>query len=182
MKSLYQRRTDGDYKGYTKESFYFNSTEQVWCWKQESKNIIHKASTIEELKKIKNKELIGQGNYDHKNDSTLASGHTSTEEFAKITGIGSKEYVSMLLKRGTTPIKEYDQLSGETKLKTRKKKGLHFIDCLKKAKIEYLHTYPQNIYNTKYSKDHYLMKQKIWVFRSVNDSKIKEFKKFWNKK
>ena len=53
MKSLYQRRTDGDYKGYTKDSFYFNSTEQLWCWKQNSKNIIHKASTIEELKKLK---------------------------------------------------------------------------------------------------------------------------------
>ena len=39
MKSLYQRRTDGNYKGYTKDSFYFNSTEQLWCWKQSSKNM-----------------------------------------------------------------------------------------------------------------------------------------------
>ena len=26
-KNLYQRRTDGDYKGYTEDGFYFNSTE-----------------------------------------------------------------------------------------------------------------------------------------------------------
>ena len=64
---------------------------------------------IKAKKSTKNKELIGQGNYDHKNDSTLASGHTSTEEFAKITGIGSKEYVSMLLKRGLSPIKNHDK-------------------------------------------------------------------------
>jgi len=188
MKKLYQRRTDETdsgikYKGYTKDGFYFKTTTGMWCWKQESKSVIHEAKTIEVLKKIKDKESIGYGNYDHsETHGWTNSEYLNTEEFSKISKVGSKQYISMLLKRGTTPLKEYDQLSGETKLKTRKKKGLHFIDCLKKAKIEYLHTYPQNIYNTKYSKDHYLMKQKIWVFRSVNDSKIKEFKKFWNKK
>ena len=90
MKSLYQRRTDGDYKGYTKDSFYFNSTEQLWCWKQSSKNIIHKASTIEELKKIKNKELIGQGNYDHKNDSTHEQDILVQKSLQKLQGLEVK--------------------------------------------------------------------------------------------
>ncbi len=162
MKSLYQRRIDGDYKGYTKDSFYFNSTEQLWCWKQNSKNIIHKASTIEELIKIKNKELIGQGNYDHKNDSTLEQGHTSTEEFAKITGIGSKEYVSMLLKRGLSPIKNYDKRAED-----KKKRGLNFISCLKKSGINF----EQIVY-----------KRKIWVFKKVDNNKIKIFKDLWQKK
>ena len=162
MKSLYQRRTDGDYKGYTKDSFYFNSTEQLWCWKQSSKNIIHKASTIEELKKIKNKELIGQGNYDHKNDSTLEQGHTSTEEFAKITEIGSKEYVSMLLKRGLSPIKNYDKRAED-----KKKRGLNFISCLKKSGIDF----EQIVY-----------KRKVWVFKNVDNNKIKIFKDLWQKK
>ncbi len=162
MKSLYQRRTDGDYKGYTKDSFYFNSTEQIWCWKQSSKNIIHKASTIEELKKIKNNELIGQGNYDHKNDSSLEQGHTSTEEFAKITGIGSKEYVSMLLKRGLSPIKNYDKRAED-----KKKRGLNFISCLKKSGIDF----EQIVY-----------KRKVWVFKNVDNNKIKIFKDLWQKK
>ena len=162
MKSLYQRRTDGDYKGYTKDSFYFNSTEQIWCWKQSSKNIIHKASTIEELKKIKNNELIGQGNYDHKNDSSLEQGHTSTEEFAKITGIGSKEYVSMLLKRGLSPIKNYDKRAED-----KKKRGLNFISCLKKSGINF----EQIVY-----------KRKVWVFKNVDNNKIKIFKDLWQKK
>ena len=162
MKSLYQRRTDGDYKGYTKDSFYFNSTEQLWCWKQSSKNIIHKASTIEELKKIKNNELIGQGNYDHKNDSSLEQGHTSTEEFAKITGIGSKEYVSMLLKRGLSPIKNYDKRAED-----KKKRGLNFINCLKKSGIDF----EQIVY-----------KRKVWVFKNVDNNKIKIFKDLWQKK
>ena len=162
MKSLYQRRTDGDYKGYTKDSFYFNSTEQLWCWKQDSKSIIHKASTIEELKKIKNKELVGQGNYDHKNDSTLEQGHTSTEEFAKITEIGSKEYVSMLLKRGLSPIKNYDKRAED-----KKKRGLNFISCLKKSGINF----EQIVY-----------KRKVWVFKNVDNNKIKIFKDLWQKK
>ena len=162
MKSLYQRRTDGDYKGYTKDSFYFNSTEQLWCWKQDSKSIIHKASTIEELKKIKNKELVGQGNYDHKNDSTLEPGHTSTEEFAKITEIGSKEYVSMLLKRGLSPIKNYDKRAED-----KKKRGLNFISCLKKSGIDF----EQIVY-----------KRKVWVFKNVDNNKIKIFKDLWQKK
>jgi len=172
MKSLYQRRTDGDYKGYTKDSFYFNSTEQLWCWKQSSKNIIHKASTIEELKKIKNKELVGQGNYDHKNDSTLEQGHTSTEEFAKITEIGSKEYVSMLLKRGITPMKVYDKNSGGQGVhrpENRRKKGLHFIYCLKKTNIKFSRI--RNKFNTK-----------VWVFENLNDEKISNFKKYWKEK
>ena len=50
-KTLYQRRTDGDYKGYTEDSFYFNSTEQLRCWKQTSTGKIFKAKTINELKK-----------------------------------------------------------------------------------------------------------------------------------
>ena len=162
MKSLYQRRTDGDYKGYTKDSFYFNSTEQLWCWKQDSKSIIHKASTIEELKKIKNKELVGQGNYDHKNDSTLEQGHTGTEEFAKITEIGSKEYVSMLLKRGLSPIKNYDKRAED-----KKKRGLNFINCLKKSGIDF----EQIVY-----------KRKVWVFKNVDNNKIKIFKDLWQKK
>ena len=84
-KNLYQRRTDGDYKGYTEDSFYFNSTEQLWCWKQTSTEKIFKAKTINELKQIKENNFIGKGNYEHKNDASLQKGHTSTEQFAKLT-------------------------------------------------------------------------------------------------
>ena len=59
-KILYQRRTDGDYKGYTEDSFYFNSTEQLWCWKQTSTEKIFKAKTIDELRQIKENNFIGK--------------------------------------------------------------------------------------------------------------------------
>ena len=97
--------------------------------------------------------------------------HLNTEEFAKIIKLGSKNYVSMLLKRAATPIKEYDKRAED-----KKKRGLHFIDCLKKANIEYLHANPKNIYkNIK-------LKQKIWVFKDVTDVKIQKFKELWKTK
>ena len=92
-KNLYQRRTDGNYKGYTEDSFYFNSIEQLWCWKQTSTEKIFKSKTINELKQLKEANFIGKGNYEHKNDASLEEGHVSTEQFAKMTNIGSKEYV-----------------------------------------------------------------------------------------
>ena len=66
----FQRRIDKtetgiQYHGYTKDGFYFKSTSSMWCWKQESKGIIHEAKTIDALKKIKDEEFKGQGNYDH---------------------------------------------------------------------------------------------------------------------
>ena len=154
----FQRRIDKtksgiQYDGYTKDAFYKKKSTGMWCWKQESKGVIHEAKTIEALKKIKDKELIGYGNYNHsKTHGWINPEYLNTEEFGNISKVGSKQYISMLLKRGTTPLNEYNQLSGETKLETRRKKGLHFINCLKKANIEYLHTYPQNIYNTKLDK------------------------------
>ncbi len=159
---LYQRRTDENYKGYTKDSFYFNSTENLWCWKQTSTHKIFKAKTINELKKIKEKNFIGKGNYKHHNDSSLEKGHTSTEKFAKATGMGSKEYVSMLLKRANETLKNYDR-----RAEGRKKKGLFFIECLNKSKIEY----EQIIY-----------KRKVWVFKNINKEKINKFRVLWGKK
>ena len=84
-KILYQRRTDGDYKGYTEDSFYFNSTEQLWCWKQTSTEKIFKAKTKSELSSIKEKQFIGSGNYER--EYNLGDGLVSTEEFGKITGV-----------------------------------------------------------------------------------------------
>ena len=160
-KNLYQRRKDGDYKGYTEDSFYFNSTEQLWCWKQTSTEKIFKAKTIDELRQIKENNFIGKGNYEHKNDASLEKGHTSTEQFAKLTNIGSKEYVSMLLKRANEPLKNYDK-----RAEGRKKKGLFFTECLSKSKIEF----EQIIY-----------KRKVWVFKSITNEKIKVFKSLWQK-
>ena len=74
-KNLYQRRTDGDYKRYTEDSFYFNSTEKLWCWKQTSTEKIFKAKTINDLKKIKETNFICKGIYEHKNDSSLEKGN-----------------------------------------------------------------------------------------------------------
>ena len=53
----YQRRIDVTnsgikYQGYTKDGFYFKETTSMWCWKQESKGIIHEAKSIEILNKI----------------------------------------------------------------------------------------------------------------------------------
>ena len=73
-KILYQRRTDGDYKGYTEDSFYFYSIEQLWCWKQTSTEKIFKSKTINELKQLKEANFIGKGNYEHKNDASLEKG------------------------------------------------------------------------------------------------------------
>ena len=157
--SLYQRRVDGNYKGYTKDSFYFNSTEQLWCWKQTSTDKIFKAKNINDLKKIKDDNFIGKGNYEHKNDASLAKGHWSTEQFAKLTNIGSKEYISMLLKRANEPIKNYDK-----RAEGRKKKGLFFTECLSKSKIQF----EQIIY-----------KRKVWVFKNITNEKIKVFKSLW---
>ena len=108
-KKIYKRRIDGNYKGYTKESFYYDSIEKLWCWKQTSKDRIFKQKSKKELMKIKISNFVGQGNYKHKNDSTLHPGYSSTEEFAKLTGIGGKEYISMLLKRAHEPPKNYDK-------------------------------------------------------------------------
>ena len=93
---------------YGKYSFYFSITENLWCWKQTSTGKIFKAKTKTELLNIKEKEFIGSGNY--KRVYNLGKDYISTEEFGKIAEIGSKEYVSLLLKRGTTPLKDYDKL------------------------------------------------------------------------
>mgnify|MGYP001204784458 CR=1 FL=1 len=161
-KILYQRRTDGDYKGYTEDSFYFNSTEQLWCWKQTSTEKIFKAKTINELKQIKENNFIGKGNYEHKNDSSLNPEHTSTEEFGKKTGLGGKEYISMLLKRAVLPINESDKRGAG-----RKKKGMHFIKCLEESDIHF---------------EQIIHKRKVWVFKNVTNNKIKIFKSLWEKK
>ena len=122
---------------------------------------IFKANTINELKHIKENNFIGKGNYEHKNDASLQKGHTSTEQFAKLTNIGSKEYVSMLLKRANEPLKNYDK-----RAEGRKKKGLFFTECLSKSKIEF----EQIIY-----------KRKVWVFKNITSEKIKIFKSLWQK-
>ena len=167
-KNLYQRRKDGDYKGYTEDSFYFNSTEQLWCWKQTSTEKIFKAKTIDELRQIKENNFIGKGNYEHKNDASLEEGHVSTEQFAKICEIKNREgkvvtknYISMLLKRANEPLKNYDK-----RAEGRKKKGLFFIKCLNQSKIEF----EQIIY-----------KRKVWVFKNITSEKIKIFKSLWQK-
>ena len=170
-KELYnKRRTDnkgryGVYKGYTKDGFYYKQTTNEWVWKQNIKNQkkdkYHRAKTINELKQIKENNFIGKGNYEHKNDASLQKGHTSTEQFAKLTNIGSKEYVSMLLKRANEPLKNYDK-RGEG----RKKKGLFFIKCLNQSKIKF----EQIIY-----------KRKVWVFKNITTEKIKIFKSLWQK-
>jgi len=155
---------------YDQNSFYFSPDENVWCWKQTSTGKIFKASSKSELLKIKEKKFIGSGNYER--EYSLGKELVSTEEFGKITGIGGKEYISLLLKRGTTPINNYDKNSGGQgihKPQSRRKKGLHFIDCLNKSKINY-----DRISNQ--------FKTKVWVFKNLNDEKIKNFKKFWLEK
>ena len=155
---------------YDQNSFYFDLTEKLWCWKQTSTEKIYKAKTKSELLQIKEKKYIGSGNYDR--DYKLDKGFLSTEEFGKMSGVGSKEYVSMLLKRGTTPLNKYgSQPSGQGvhKPENRRKKGLHFIECLNKSKINFERI--SNQFNTK-----------VWVFKNVNDDKINQFKKYWTNK
>ena len=155
---------------YDQNSFYFDLTEKLWCWKQTSTEKIYKAKTKSELLQIKEKKYIGSGNYDR--DYKLDKGFLSTEEFGKTSGVGSKEYVSMLLKRGTTPLNKYSSHSsgqGVHKPQNRRKKGLHFIDCLNKSKINFERVLNQ--FNTK-----------VWVFKNVNDDKINQFKKYWTNK
>ena len=186
----YQKRTylkelkesDTRYFAYTKDGFYFKSTSNMWCWKQESKGIIHEAKTIGALKKIKDEEFIGKGNYDHSKthnyqEFEVKSEFLNTEEFGKISEVGSKNNVSMLLKRATTPIKEYDK-----RAEPRRKRGLHFINCLRNSNIEYLHISPKNIYKNIKQKNHLILKQKIWIFKGVTDVKIKKFKELWKTK
>ena len=205
-KYLYQRRkgletqkgyTKGyNYKGYTKDGFYFKTTTAMWCWKQkqDSKEIIHERRTIEELKKLKNEEFIGKGNYNHQDThGWVNEEYIRTEEFAKICGMKNREgktvtknYISMLLKRGTTPLKNYENNSGGAgihKPETRQKNGLRFINCLKKSGIEYFYKFPYEIYNKKLKdSNNFYMNQKIWVFKKVDKNKIKIFKDLWQKK
>ena len=175
-------KTGKKYLPYTKDQFYFKETTGMWCWKQESKGIIHEAKTIDALKKIKDEEFIGKGNYDHSKthdyqEFEVKSEFLNTEEFGKISGVGSKNNVSMLLKRATTPIQEYDK-----RAEPRRKRGLHFINCLQNSNIEYLHMTPKNIYKNIKQKNHLILKQKVWVFKGVADVKIKKFKKLWKTK
>ena len=190
MKIRYQRRqgipklesgnkSSIKYVGY-KDGFYYKETTKMWCWKQDSKGVVHERRTIRELRKLKNEEFIGQGNYDHsKNDYEkfeLYSGYINTEEFGSLTKIGSKHYISMLLKRATSSVNHYDKRAAG-----RRRKGLSFIECLKKSGIEYIRYSGKDIYKNIKNKNHLIMKQKIWVFKNTTDSKIKEFKKLWNK-
>ena len=80
----FQRRIDKtetgiQYHGYTKDSFYFKETTGMWCWKQESKGIIHEAKTIPALKKIKDEEFQGQGKYDHSKTHDYQEFETKSE-------------------------------------------------------------------------------------------------------
>ena len=152
---------------YDQNSFYFNITENLWCWKQTSTGKIFKAKTKSELTKIKDNQFIGSGNYER--EYILKEGLIGTEEFGKITGVGTKQYVSLLLKRGTTPVNNYDKNQGGDgvhKPEARRKKGLHFIECLNKSKIGFDRVINQ--YNTK-----------VWVFKNVTQDKINNFKKYW---
>ena len=108
-----------EFKSYTKDGFYYKSTENLWFWKgrKNGKPFEFHAKSIEELKIIKKNNFIGKGNYEHKNDSSLDPEHTSTEEFGKKTGLGGKEYISMLLKRAVLPINENDNRGAGRKKK-----------------------------------------------------------------
>ena len=152
---------------YDENSFYFSITENMWCWKQTATGEIFKAKTKSELLKIKNKKFIGSGNY-HR-EYKLDKAAISTEEFGKISGVGSKEYVSMLLRRGSTPINKYENKSGGQGVhrpENRRKKGLHFIDCLNKSNINFGRVLNQ--FNTY-----------VWIFKNVTDEKIIRFKNYW---
>ena len=165
-KHLYQRRTDGDYKGYTDESFYFNSTENLWCWKQTSTGNIYKASTIEKLRELKSKHKVGSGNYEHEKDTSLPEGFIGTDEFVKLIKIESmsREYIGRLLKRASTSSEGYDKRGLD-----RRKRGIKFVNCLKKSGIED----DKILHKSKY------FKRKVWIFKKVNEEKIKKFKEFW---
>ena len=152
---------------YDQNSFYYSITEELWCWKQTSIGKIYKAKTKSELLKIKEKQFVGSGNYERAYN--LGEDLISTEEFGKIADVGTKQYISLLLKRGTTPLNNYDKNQGGDsvhKPEARRKKGLHFIECLNKSKIGFDRVINQ--YNTK-----------VWVFKNVTQDKIKNFKKYW---
>ena len=152
---------------YDQNSFYYSITEELWCWKQTSTRKIYKAKTKSELLKIKEKQFVGSGNYER--EYNLGEDLISTEEFGKIADVGTKQYISLLLKRGTTPVNNYDKNQGGDgvhKPEARRKKGLHFIECLNKSKIGFDRVINQ--YNTK-----------VWVFKNVTQDKINNFKKYW---
>ena len=151
---------------YDQNSFYYSITEELWCWKQTSSGKIYKAKSKSELLKIKEKHFVGSGNYER--EYNLGEDLISTEEFGKIADVGTKQYISLLLKRGTTPVNNYDKNQGGDgvhKPEARRKKGLHFIECLNKSKIGFDRVINQ--YNTK-----------VWVFKNVTQDKIKNFKKY----
>ena len=155
---------------YDQNSFYFNVTENLWCWKQTSTGKIFKAKTKSGLTKIKDSQFVGSGNYER--EYNLGEGLISTEEFGKITGVGTKQYISLLLKRGTTPLNNYEKTNGGDgvhKPEGRRKKGIFFVDCLNKSKITYDRTINQ--FNTK-----------VWVFKNINKDKIEKFKNYWKAK
>jgi len=152
---------------YDQNSFYYSITEELWCWKQTSSGKIYKAKSKSELLKIKEKQFVGSGNYER--EYNLGEDLISTEEFGKIADVGTKQYISLLLKRGTTPVNNYDKNQGGDgvhKPEARRKKGLHFIECLNKSKIGFDRVINQ--YNTK-----------VWVFKNVTQDKINNFKKYW---
>ena len=152
---------------YDQNSFYYSITEELWCQKQTSSGKIYKAKAKSELLKIKEKQFVGSGNYER--EYNLGEDLISTEEFGKIADVGTKQYISLLLKRGTTPVNNYDKNQGGDgvhKPEARRKKGLHFIECLNKSKIGFDRVINQ--YNTK-----------VWVFKNVTQDKIKNFKKYW---
>ena len=178
-KHLYQRRigkykdkegyiSKFNYKGYTEDGFYYRSTTREWVWKQnikgETKDKLHTAKTISELREKKNNHLKGRGSHKRAKGTPLPHGLMSTEEFAKLTKIEklSKEYISRLLKRASTSSNEYDERGLE-----RKKRGMKFVNCLKRASIEY---------------EQIIQRRKVWVFKNVNNEKIELFKKTWLEK
>ena len=153
-----------EFKSYTKDGFYYKSTKNLWFWKgrKNGKPFEFHAKSIEELKIIKKNNFIGKGNYEHKNDSSLNPEHTSTEEFGKKTGLGGKEYISMLLKRAVLPINENDNRGAG-----RKKKGMHFIKCLEKSDIHF---------------EQIIHKRKVWIFKNASENNLRIFKNLWYEK
>ena len=92
-----------EFKSYTKDGFYYKSTENLWFWKgrKNGKPFEFHAKSIEELKIIKKNNFIGKGNYEHKNDSSLDIKHTSTEEFGKKNWFRRKRVYQHVIKKSS---------------------------------------------------------------------------------
>ena len=152
-----------------KEKFNFNLKTKI-SYEDKNlnkilKNIISKKKInfSNKIKTVSNSDIIIISiSFDFNNNNSAKKFNELRNLFKQIATFIKKK--SMILMETTVPPGTCDNVVIPTLKKTLKKRGMKFVNCLKKASIEY---------------EQIVQRRKVWVFKNVNNEKIELFKKTW---